>query len=502
MDGELDTQAGFDDDDVFEEFLAHHSTFWHDDFQEEAAPAPAGPTPVLHSSSSHAGAEEVEPASKQPRLEEDASEVLMGPGSSKQSFDEGAMRQAILRELWQKQVPFLYDFLAIHRHDYLAASLAWCTGSAELQGNHLQRLIVGACSQQDSRHGQLMLLMIRLPWQDNSKEMPKVQVTHCMPHDGPVKCIACSPHRKTLVSTQTQQGDVLLFNFSRWRPRRGGASCASECSPDLRLSTPAEHRDTDSSVIGALSWHPRQAAQLLASLPGGFARLWDLEAQTHMAEFSCHEKSTVTGINFSKESCSFFATSGMDGAIRLWDPRNSVSSVSEVASAHPGGSTCIAFEHGSGLSLATGGIDGVVSLWDIRNFGSCLHTFDWARGDRASVSSLTWAPLDGVHVLACGRSNGRVLLWDVDAHPVSRDEADPPELLFSHGGHIGCSAAGGLAWNPEAPWLLASAVGLSPNTGAVLEQLPSGATVAGEMHFWRPAAAFRKGQVVSGNIPL
>lgn len=83
------------------------------------------------------------------------------------------------------------------------------------------------------------------------------------------------------------------------------------------------------------------------------------------------------------------------------------------------------------------------------------------------MSHLAWSPFS--RLLAGAYADGRMLLWDVDkAQSVSEVSAEPPGVVFVHGGHSGCEPTG-LAWSNDCPQLMASAD-------------------SNEIQFWRPAA--------------
>jgi hypothetical protein len=155
---------------------------------------------------------------------------------------------------------------------------------------------------------------------------------------------------------------------------------------------------------------------------------------------------------------------------------------------------CVAFDPSHEHRLASGGADGYVKILDLRRLDDPVEQLGMHAG---SVTSVAWShSLPGL--LTSAADDGAVLLWDANrfehAGAFSRRQAQQqqqqqdealdqqqqqhqqglglrqpptvghyleecrklslPGLLFMHGGHLG--AVGGLALNPDRPWLVAS----------------------------------------------
>jgi len=140
---------------------------------------------------------------------------------------------------------------------------------------------------------------------------------------------------------------------------------------------------------------------------------------------------------------------------------------------------CVAFDPLHDHRLASAGADGFINVLDVRSLDEPVDKLGMHAG---SVTSLAWShTLPGL--LASAGEDGAVLLWDANKlqhagrfqdHHQQQQQAglglpqpsqvrgvteevrqlSLPGLLFMHGGHLGC--VGGVALNPERPWLLAS----------------------------------------------
>lgn len=420
----------------------------------------------------------------------------------------------ILRLLWRKQVPYLYDLVVTHRREAPVAAVAWLPGSLRHTGGALQqRMVVSSRARSSSSSSELLLLSVTLPgpaFGSGSKEAPqRIVVTHRFPHDGPADRISCSPHRLSLISTRNSRGDVLIFDFSTWGST---ADASSSREPNLRLCSKSIGSVADAA---GLVWDPWKPEHLLAAGPGPVANIWDCSSAKIVAQFAVGSGSApAADVTFCPSRRDVLAACGNDGRLLIFDTRTHKAPMASVA-AHDGGAHCAAFggEQGDAL-LASGGADGIVRLWDPRALGRselkkmALCSLSWpSRSDRQSapVRRLAWSPpccsgsSESGGVLAAALASGRVLLWDICGIALPEPETSaeprdvplgaetPPGLLFVHGGHVGHPVAD-VAWSVEVPWLLASSSfgSRKDSNGAV-----PGPPVGAEMQIWTPAEALR-----------
>eukprot|EP00811_Abedinium_folium_P008604 NODE_1794_length_2372_cov_2.349666.p1 GENE.NODE_1794_length_2372_cov_2.349666~~NODE_1794_length_2372_cov_2.349666.p1 ORF type:complete len:786 (+),score=230.88 NODE_1794_length_2372_cov_2.349666:63-2360(+) len=234
---------------------------------------------------------------------QDLAALRNGPATKRQHKDAGsAMPPSTLKLLWRKQVPLLYDVVAVHRMAPAVSALAWCQGCARRQGTMLQRLIV-ATSTAGGHAGGLRILSVRLPWEkgDDGEEDQRgtaatsaptqpatVRTTHAMPHEGEARRIECSPHKAMLFATQAESGDTLIFDASRWPAATPASFGLGRCRADRRLRAGAcAAASAGRAAHGSgLSWSAQVSSHLASSAFGGAVRLWDITTSSVLAQFS------------------------------------------------------------------------------------------------------------------------------------------------------------------------------------------------------------------------
>ncbi|CAK9025983.1 WD-40 repeat-containing protein MSI3 [Durusdinium trenchii] len=365
------------------------------------------------------------------------------------------------RRLWQQQVPHLYDLVVSHSRSPGITAFQWPAGAARWGNMVLQRMVLGTAEA-------LLVAAVRLPWDEPMAEeceahscQPQeqedgigksfVRVTQYMKHDGPVKYLACSQQSYLLTATQADgSGDVLLFRAADWQ-----VAVTHECSPDRRFK--AAESPSGCCWIGG--------GNLLSGTVKG-AHLWDVEAGSLIKEFSSGEFAT-TAVAASNNSPDLVIASCSDGCCRVWDARTG--GVAFCWQCHQGSGSCV--ELAAGERVASGGTDGHILLYELRQPSAELCRLSWDGANFGAVTHMQWSRFSGSQ-LAGAYADGRVLLWDVERnqrlHSQSQISAEPPGVVFVHGGHSG-SLPSGVAWSRDCPHLMASAD-------------PSG------LQFWRPSS--------------
>lgn len=391
------------------------------------------------------------------------------------------------RFLWLKQTPMLYEQLTIARREPLFSALAWDEGIAERDATTVQRLVAGMSASKRHPGGAIWVLSVQLPSEECSGAGPqsasRLQKMQHMPHEGAVRHIELSPHRKLCLATQSQAGDILIFDAASWQATW---ECPTRCCPTVRLKAPQSLTIADDIFAprGAnISWNQFHGDKLVAAAPEGGSLLWDVTLGTALAAFPGHQGLPASAVSCSIDEPDMFASCGTDGKACIWDIRCGALPSSCLA-AHTGMASCIKFApmKTPGI-IATGGADAAVRLWDIRRSDRHLHELIWGECENTGgVNHLVWSPSEQ-GVLASGHHKGPVLVWDLSAAgiPQSSSEAKdgPPELCFVHGGHSGLGLSS-LAWSASSPWTLASASRSPPSEDTILGTL-------NELHIWMPA---------------
>ena len=121
-------------------------------------------------------------------------------------------------------------------------------------------------------------------------------------------------------------------------------------------------------------------------------------------------KTGVTGVSLHPGG-KRLASSGLDGAVKIWDV-DSGKSVAILADAHAGGTRTVAYSP-DGKLLASGGADRAVKIWDVQNDKPTLKST--LEGHDGVVTSVAFDP-KGVRIAAgCGvlKKSGAIFIWDV-----------------------------------------------------------------------------------------
>ncbi|KAI9152510.1 Histone acetyltransferase type B subunit 2 [Blastocladiella emersonii ATCC 22665] len=375
-------------------------------------------------------------------------------------------------KIWKKNSPFLYDLIVTHALEWPTLTTQWFPDVEVPEGKDyvVHRLLIGTHTS-DNDQNYLQIATVQLPRADIAADSRvydedrgelggyggancKITIQQRIPHDGEINRARYMPQKIDVIATKSVSGEVFLFDRTKFPLQPNPNNLA--CTPTLRL------RGHTAEGYG-LSWSPVKAGQLLSGAEDTLICHWDVQQVTKdqgaLDPFRVYRghATVVSDVAWHKRHENIFASVGDDRRLLVWDTRSESAdkATHTVEGAHAAEINCVDFHPLSEYLLATGGNDRTVALWDQRNLRHPVATLDAHTDD---VVQVAWHPTVG-SVLASAGSDRRVMVWDTarlgDEQTPEDAEDGPPELLFVHGGHT--NKVADLAWNANAPWVLASA---------------------------------------------
>jgi WD40 repeat protein/tetratricopeptide (TPR) repeat protein/predicted Ser/Thr protein kinase len=241
------------------------------------------------------------------------------------------------------------------------------------------------------------------------------------------------PHQPAVLSRVSCQGDVKLEAVF-------GPSWGTATEVGVLLNQ-ADRHPTEALC---LAFAP-DGKTLATSGTEGAVKLWDVGTGQVRATLEAHE-GWAFWVAFAPRG-GLLATSGADRVVRLWDPVTGRRLT--TLAGHTGKVRCVAFSP-DGNTLASCGHDGTVRLWDAAA-GSSLAVLN---GHTATVWALAFSP-DGRSLASCS-DDRTVKLWDVAGRrcrtTCTGHQAPITSVVFSPDGRTvaSCSAEGALRfWDAE-----------------------------------------------------
>ena len=176
----------------------------------------------------------------------------------------------------------------------------------------------------------------------------------------------------------------------------------------LGMTMPIAMPQRENTAIHALAHTPdpaatgKEAETLWSGHWGGSINLWDAAAGSLLRNLSKAHDGCVWAMQPLPLAPELMASTGADGAIRLWDARQA-GLVGELTTGCP--TYCLAATPGSQPVLVSAGHDGHLRLWDVRG----TRTIATLQSHRAPVRSLL------VHNggLWSGSTDGTVRNWEI-----------------------------------------------------------------------------------------
>ena len=377
-------------------------------------------------------------------------------------------------KIWKKNAPYLYDILVTWGLDWPSLCVNWLPKIDYLKERpfYLQKLVLGThTSGQEAEY--LMIGKARLPIskvvqeiqppdlskeelenfekmtneqmiEDYSKFDNKIEIETKIRHDGEVNKAKASPHEYNIIATQTNKGEIHIFDYYKFPPKPKDENIIPEPTKRLKYHT---------KIGYALSWSLFENNYLLSGSYDGSVCLWDIKSNNSDPLHSFKEHTAeCEDVCFSKKHNSIFGTCGDDKTIKIMDYRVEKPVISVIG--HEAEINSIDFNPESEFLYITGSSDKTAALWDLRKPELKLHSFIHHKN---SILNVKWNNRR-CNIFASSGEDNKILIWDLTqiGANIARDDNEeaPSEMIFEHGGHL--DKINDFDWNQNEDMMLAS----------------------------------------------
>lgn len=312
-----------------------------------------------------------------------------------------------------------------------------------------------------------------------------------VPHDGAVNRIrsvwtgpsATTGERRLLTASWSDTGRVHLWDLTAEYQELAGIDLHSPSTLTRRPTLgPFASIHCHHAEGYALAWSSSPGASVTRLLSGdcqGVIHLTEVNATgeavtiTASTPFQAHAGS-VEDIQWSPSEATVFASSSVDGTVRIWDVRMPRTTAALTGRVHPCDVNVISWNSLTNHLLASGADDGVFATWDLRTWSSLtvsqggrsgadlspptpIYASNWHQGP---ITSIEWSPHDST-ILAVAGADDQVTIWDLSIEESDNNTSTettngeeslmtqdgrpvPKQLLFIHQGQ---SEIKELHWN-------------------------------------------------------
>ena len=276
-----------------------------------------------------------------------------------------------------------------------------------------------------------------------------------IPHDGGVNRIRSmrgfGGDQRAFAASWSDAGKVELWDLTNAYQELNAINLESPPSLVKRNNIkPVASIKRHSTEGFALAWSSIVSGRLLSGDCNGeiyFTELMNNAFNTDGGTpFKAHEGS-VEDLQWSPSESTVFASSSVDGTVRVWDIRMPRNQAALVTQAHPCDANVISWNRLSNYLLASGADDGVFATWDLRSWSTDrsvqnipLFANSW---HKQAVTSIEWNPHDA-SILAVSGADDQITLWDLSIIDEAQDDIVnevydgnniiPKQLLFIHQG--------------------------------------------------------------------
>eukprot|EP01024_Parvocaulis_polyphysoides_P044309 TRINITY_DN407_c0_g6_i1.p1 TRINITY_DN407_c0_g6~~TRINITY_DN407_c0_g6_i1.p1 ORF type:complete len:386 (-),score=63.53 TRINITY_DN407_c0_g6_i1:836-1993(-) len=355
--------------------------------------------------------------------------------------------------IWKENSPLLYDLVMTHRLDWPSLTVQWFNSideSTAEQGYNKQQLLLG--TQTSGQEQDLLIIAdVNIPTEETEGKtklvqgntMGTVDVKKEFKHaGGDVNRARINPVNHSLIATKTPQSEVLIFETNQ----------ESGSGHVLKLT------GHDKIEGYGIDWNSMNG-ELIAS--GSYDKkvcVWKVNLEADQTQpfvtYSKHE-GFVEGVSWKINDENVFGSCGDDKKVILYDLR-SEQVASQEEPFHEAEVNAISFNPNNDREFATCGSDRLVAIFDMRRMEKPQHYM--CCHDDACIQ-LQWNPNNAAW-LASGGEDRKILLYNLSKIGEEQSPEDamdgPPELVFTHGGHLGKVIDFG--WNPKSNALMMCSV--------------------------------------------
>ncbi|PHJ20202.1 p46 [Cystoisospora suis] len=401
---------------------------------------------------------EEEETEDQHREEEDKDE---DEGDEKDREDEAAV---IAEEFnnWKVNTKVLYDLVLNSTLEWPSLTVQWIPGLADgMAGDKTtvrQKLLLGTHTSGDEGNS-LIVMEVSLPASPIEDEAKKVyadrdsdyegfafgrtpckfKIVRNFPHEGEVNCARSMPQKSDVVATLAPDGFAHLYNISLPSATATGSllklSGHKEEGFGLAWNPSQEGLLASASNAGSVCLHDINAApgvRTPADAPNGGSISSEARILAPLRTFKCTDSAVNDCCWIPEESstsATLLACCQDDGIISLWDTRVAAGGEAETKHSRPVSQNIRVFDRRRGGDLP-------------------VHFIEKAH--KGEITRTAFSPCQSG--MLCTSSRDRfVSLWDLKRIGQEQSDEDaedgPPELLFSHGGHV--APVNDLSWNGE-----------------------------------------------------
>jgi len=377
--------------------------------------------------------------------------------------------------IWKKNAQYLYDLLITWGLEWPSLSISWWPTFDYIKDRpfYMQKMALGTFT--DGKEPDYLLIgKVRMPVskvvlegnppdsllskeeidrlnnikndemiEEYKKCENKIEIETKIRTDGEINKVKVNPINPHMIATQTNKGEVQLFNYHKFPP----------VPKDDSIPEPTKRFKYHTKEGYALAWSILKPDYLLSASYDGTVCLWDINSNSSdpFHHFQGHTMQ-CEDVCFSKKHEYIFGSCGDDKTIKIMDYRTDKPVISYVG--HEAEVNSIDFNPKNEFLYITGSADKTIALWDLRKPDLKLHSFIH---HKQSILNVKWNSKRS-NIFASSGEDCKVLIWDLTqiGANIARDDNEeaPSEMIFDHGGHM--DKINDIDWNQNEDMMMAS----------------------------------------------